>query len=257
MPSPSFMAIDEIEAFDRALDEVSIEAAGAAFKLMVKTFIRGKAFADDEAAARALHMQVRRLCRVKDQFDEFFGFASKLVTKARRRFECRTKSELNSNFSPKNPIKSASASQMKNSIDPKEGIYREAADGREDAPPAAPADPFRVSRKRQRIGKKRPKPRRTWPPKAPLPDGWMPGPAGIAYALSKGLTNDDVRRELDRFTNHSRAHGTRFADVDAGWRRWVDRVDDFRPRGRREPPSIAAAFLAGSMSVESRRASYG
>lgn len=70
MRGPSFMAIDDIEALDRALEDVSPEAAGAAFKLMVKTFIRGKAFADDEAAARALHLQARRLCRVKDQFGE-------------------------------------------------------------------------------------------------------------------------------------------------------------------------------------------
>jgi len=76
MSGPSFMAIDDIEALDRALDDVSPEAAGAAFKLMVKTFIRGKAFADDEAAARALHLQARRLCRVKDQFGELFEMAA-------------------------------------------------------------------------------------------------------------------------------------------------------------------------------------
>lgn len=94
MRGPSFMAIDDIEALDRALEDVSPEAAGAAFKLMVKTFIRGKAFADDEAAARALHLQARRLCRVKDQFGELFETAE-LVTKARQRLECRGKSELN------------------------------------------------------------------------------------------------------------------------------------------------------------------
>jgi uncharacterized protein YdaU (DUF1376 family) len=113
MRSPSFMVVDDIEAFDRALDEVSPEAAGAAIKLMVKTFIRGKAFADDDRAARALHMQARRLGRVKDQFGELFAMAAEIVTKARQRLECRAKSEetsekpaKNENLRPKTPTKS-------------------------------------------------------------------------------------------------------------------------------------------------------
>jgi hypothetical protein len=256
MRGPSFMAIDDIEALDRALNDVSPEAAGAAFKLMVKTFIRGKAFADDEAAARALHLQARRLCRVKDQFGELFEMAAELVTKARQRLECRGKSKLNENLRPKNSAKSTAAVQMKNPISPEEGDIGR-PDVRENAPSATPTNPPPASRKRPGTGKKRPKPRRTWPPKAPLPDDWTPTAADVTHAMQEGYDHVVIAREAQSFADYYAAHGTRLADIGAAWRRWVDRIDDFKPRGRREPPSIAAAILAGCMSVARGQTSYG
>jgi uncharacterized protein YdaU (DUF1376 family) len=264
MRSPSFMAVDDIGTLDRALDDVSLEAAGAAFKLMVKTFIRGKAFADDEAAARALHMQARRLCRVKDQFDGFFEFAAELVTKARQRFECRAKSELNSNFSPKNQAKSTPPEQKEDiPMSPQERSHRESPPDVREAPADAPASTSLRSGKRGKR-KQRPKPqpakRRTWPPKTanlPLPDDWMPSPAGIAYALSKGLTDADISRQLDRFANHYRANEAKRANWHFVWCGWIDRIGDYEPRQREHSSGVLAGLRAWGAARESYGARHG
>jgi uncharacterized protein YdaU (DUF1376 family) len=257
MRSPSFMAIDEIEAFDRALDEVSIEAAGAALKLMVKTFIRGKAFADDEAAARALHMQARRLCRVKDQFDEFFGFASELVRKARQRFECRTKSELNSNLRPKNSAKSAAAAQMEKEVAPRRApSFSEPSskntgpppsqNHREEAEGARPKPPDRkpaAGRHQPRVRKRQ---RRFVTHKTPI-TGWSLGPPDHAFAQENGFNGLRFQRLAEEFYNHHLARASRFADWAAAWRQWVLVATQFAARdaeiaARRQPASIVRAW---------------
>lgn len=264
---PAFMIVENIRELAETFrgGTVSPEAVGLAFMSLVLGFDRGKPYADDESEARAVHVQPRRLRRVKIGAPDLFRLFEGIGAKARQRLECRGKSEEIFRSRPKTAAKSTPPEQKEDiPMSPQERSHRESPpDVREDAPAAAPASAPPQSRKRPGTGKKRPKPRpakrRAWPPKAatsPLADDWMPTPAGIAYAHSKGLTDADISRELDRFANHHRAKGSRFADWHAGWRGWIDRVDDFKPRGRREPQNLAAAFAAGCMSGAGYRASF-
>lgn len=269
MRSPSFMAIDDIGTLDRALDDVSLEAAGAAFKLMVKTFIRGKAFADDEAAARALYMQVRRLCRVKDQFDGLFEFAAELVTKARRRFECRAKSELNSNLSPKNQAKSTPPAQKKKDISPiSMGDLSTATSADTEPPP--PSENTRASsnaRPKRRSGrppnsivnKRAHRRRRNTPRKTPI-TAWQPSQADLDFPISKGLSYDRVQDTLDEFTKSCLRDGRHYSDWSAAWHCWVYGALRFAARAaagaRRQPTSVVAAMRAVRAAREVR-ASFG
>jgi hypothetical protein len=57
--------------------------------------------------------------------------------------------------------------------------------------------------------------------KQELPPDWQTSAADLAFAASKGLTEEETREEADRFANHHRAKGSLMADWDAAWRNWI------------------------------------
>ena len=54
-----------------------------------------------------------------------------------------------------------------------------------------------------------------------LPADWMPSIQDIQFAKTEGLTDAQINRAIDRFTDHHRGTGRRAADWGALWRNWV------------------------------------
>lgn len=48
-----------------------------------------------------------------------------------------------------------------------------------------------------------------------------PSEANLAYAKSKGLSEQRARSEFDRFRDHAIAKGSKYKNWDAAWRNWV------------------------------------
>lgn len=74
------------------------------------------------------------------------------------------------------------------------------------------------------------------PRKSQVPADWEP-------LASIGLSTHE-RRELERFRNHHRAKGSTFVDIEAAWRNWLSRAEDYTPRNTNSQQSALAAVLA-------------
>jgi hypothetical protein len=254
-----------LDCDDDEFDDPEVEGF---FIRLLKTLGRcgGRLPADISRLTKALHLDVRKVRRlwaeVKDRFIVAGGWVRhRIVDEAIERLD---KARLRPDFSPKcprNPLKTHEpAANRDNPMSPQERSHRESPPDVREAPADAPARPPLRSRKRGK-GKQRPKPqpakRRSWPPKvatSPLPDEWMPSAAGIAYALSKGLTHDDISRQLDRFANHYRANEAKRANWHFVWCGWIDRIGDYEPRQRENSSS---GFFAGLRAWGAARESYG
>jgi hypothetical protein len=243
---------------DDEFDDPEVEGF---FIRLLKTLGRcgGRLPADISRLTKALHLDVRKVRRLWAEVKDRFIVAGewvrhRIVDEAIERLE---KARLRPDFGPKcprNPRKTNEpAANRDNPMSPQERSHRESPpDVREDAPAAAPASIPLRSRKRGK-GKQRPKPqpakRRSWPPKvatSPLPDDWMPSPAGIAFAHSKGLTDVQIRHELDVFAFHHRKLDSRFADWGAAWCGWVLRAPKFAQHNRRDRAAERAEQRAES-----------
>jgi hypothetical protein len=186
---------------------------------------------DDEKLARLLDYHLRTFRRLWAKVKQVFIVAGgcvrhRLVDQALGFF-----AKQRGNPSPK-PLKTNSAAVRKDSnpLSDRESDRGSPPDVREDAPAATPASPPLRSRKRPRPTK-----RRAWPSKAatsPLPDNWMPNPAGIAFAQSKGLTNAEINFELERFEFHHRKSREQWADWGAAWCGWIVLAPRFAERRR-------------------------
>jgi len=53
-----------------------------------------------------------------------------------------------------------------------------------------------------------------------IPENWVPSDKNVDQALSKGLSEQEISHEADRFRDYHLAKGTTFKDWDAGWRTW-------------------------------------
>jgi hypothetical protein len=105
---PAFMIVENIRELAETFrgGTVSPETVGLAFMSLVLGFDRGKPYADDESEAQAVHVQPRRLRRVKTGAPDLFRLFEGIGAKARQRLECRGKSEFNFRSGPKTPTKS-------------------------------------------------------------------------------------------------------------------------------------------------------
>ncbi|WP_370655772.1 helix-turn-helix domain-containing protein [Paracraurococcus lichenis] len=91
-------------------------------------------------------------------------------------------------------------------------------------------------------------PRRTR--RTELPEGWHPGPDGIAFALERGVEPEEL---LERFRTWGRGEARRKADWDATWQGWC--LEEVRRRNRPwtapKPsklagyPGLAACWMPG------------
>lgn len=64
-----------------------------------------------------------------------------------------------------------------------------------------------------------------------IPENWQPGPIGLAYASSKGLTPQEIEHECEKFRAYYGARrgkrGGRFTDWHKVWTGWVLRAIDY------------------------------
>ena len=74
------------------------------------------------------------------------------------------------------------------------------------------------SKNRQRTGEGA---RKRAPPATRLPADWMPSVQELQFARNEGLSDEQINRAVDRFTDHYRGTGRRAADWAAFWRNWV------------------------------------
>jgi hypothetical protein len=236
-----------------------------------KTWDRGDPYPDDDhVLARIGEVTLRHWRKIRSQIVDLFDISNgfwrhHLIEEARAFAEGHAKPRRPQRptkyaFVGKNPRKiNDPPPRNSNALSPEEGDIAR-PDVRENAPAATPASPSPLSRKRPGAGKKRPKPqpakRRVWPPKTALPDDWMPSPAGIAYAQSKGLTDAQIRHELEVFAWHHRQPDKRFADWGARWCEWLCRAPQFAQRRDRaaEQQQIDASILRAAMRSTARAA---
>lgn len=80
-----------------------------------------------------------------------------------------------------------------------------------------------------------------------LPLDWRPSEADRSYASSLGLTEVEIGRETERFTNHARSNDRRLSDWSMGWRNWALKAAEFL---QREPPRLASEECATSFHAE-------
>lgn len=72
-----------------------------------------------------------------------------------------------------------------------------------------------------------------------IPDDFAMDAAMERFAAERGFDGEEVRRMFEKFCNHHRAKGSRFADWRAAWRTWVGNQVDYslqrngRQTGRR------------------------
>jgi hypothetical protein len=270
-----------IDTEDRSIEDarMSWEARGAFDALRTAIWRHGGSLPnDDETIAGEIRMHLRTWRRLRPQLEPLCEVREgtwrlRQVDRALQHAECHAKAagmRRKSEISPKEPelnfAKSLKTDDLPahkgngNPIETPRGASIGSPSDVREAPADAPASPPLRSRKRGK-GKQRPKPqpakRRSWPPKvatSPLPDEWMPSAAGIAYALSKGLTHDDISRQLDRFANHYRANEAKRANWHFVWCGWIDRIGDYEPRQRENSSS---GFFAGLRAWGAARESYG
>jgi len=89
-----------------------------------------------------------------------------------------------------------------------------------------------------------------------LPEDWKPSEQHAAYARKHGLKLDD---EADAFRDHAEANGRKLVSWDAGFRSWLRKARDFKPKGKgyanvSEGSQAAAVLGAGSDELAKRRA---
>ena len=268
-----FMSLDWRDLFDE-IDDLSLGAQLAVVKLIGKGWHRGAPLPDDNAKiARMLAVQVRTWLKIRVEIEGLFDLSEGAwnhhqFKRARQHAECRAKAGSRSqtpenspkvcDFPDHKPWETNNRSPHKNkdkAIDSLGSIAR--PDVRAHAvPQIAPPNSARRQRKGRASSNPEDQPR-AWPRRTPFPDDWTPTAADVTHAMQRGHDHVVIAREAQSFANYYAARGTRFADIGAAWRRWVERIGHFEPRRRGEPPSIAAAILAGSMSVKSRQTSYG
>lgn len=87
-----------------------------------------------------------------------------------------------------------------------------------------------------------------------LASGWLPGPAGVAYAQNKGLSDEELNREIEKFANYWTAksgQGATKRDWPATWRNWVITV--IERRGARNGPGPKSTIERGRELAEEIR----
>ncbi len=57
-------------------------------------------------------------------------------------------------------------------------------------------------------------------PATPMPDGWRPTDAGIAFARKKGMTDATIQNEVQKFIDGAEQHNRKYVNWDAAWRTW-------------------------------------
>lgn len=243
---PAFMIIENIrelaETFRSAT--VSPEAVGLAFMSLVLGFDRGKRYADDESEAQAVHVQPRRLRRVKTGAPDLFRLFEGIGAKARQRLECRGKFEENFRSRPKTSAKSTPpATDRRQEESPiRMGDPSFAEPSSETEPPLSQNAREEGERTRQRpsggkgepaAARQRPRARkrhrRSATHKTPI-TSWTPGPADFSFAKERGFNDLRIRQMAEQFYNHASDHGRRSADWPAAWRYWVIRAVELDKR---------------------------
>lgn len=79
-----------------------------------------------------------------------------------------------------------------------------------------------------------------------LPDGWRPdsfGDGSRCRQIVDGWGADGLDRQVERFTAHHVAKGTRSKDWQASWKTWVLNSEDFAPRPTTSRPAAASVPL--------------
>jgi hypothetical protein len=99
------------------------------------------------------------------------------------------------------------------------------ASRQESRPGSALPDPTRPDPSTYVDGEEKPRTRKR--PRTRIPDTWRPNPNHIAQAQRLGL---DVDQQARQFRNHAEMNDRILANWDAGFRQWLDKAQEFRPR---------------------------
>lgn len=86
---------------------------------------------------------------------------------------------------------------------------------------------------RQSGGEQRGKPKKKCERRAALsscPDDFNVSESMAAWAVGKGLSEDRVMPESEKFLDHHRSKGSRFVDWPEAWRIWIVKAVEFRAR---------------------------
>lgn len=63
-----------------------------------------------------------------------------------------------------------------------------------------------------------------------IPDSFTLSSKHIEYAVSKGISEQDIQGIFDEFKNWHQAKGTKYVDWDAVWRTWVGKHLEYHPK---------------------------
>jgi hypothetical protein len=77
-------------------------------------------------------------------------------------------------------------------------------------------------------------------PNRPIPDDFAINDTNLSYAKSFGFSDNDIKREHQRFRMNAKAKGLMFADWNAGEHNWITKAAEFagrRPRGELDAPA--------------------
>jgi len=75
----------------------------------------------------------------------------------------------------------------------------------------------------------------------PCPDDFIVTDDMKSWALTKGLSEKDIKSETEKFQDHHRAKGNKFKDWGAAWKNWMRNVIDWRG-GPRKPATKPKEF---------------
>jgi uncharacterized protein YdaU (DUF1376 family) len=95
--------------------------------------------------------------------------------------------------------------------------------------------------------------------KQSLPDEWVPQPFGEdsdAAVIEAGWSEADRKGQMERFRDHHRARGNKFADWQAAWGTWVRNSVQFGRQAKPATPNSDAAYVERTIEEIRRRTEW-
>lgn len=88
-------------------------------------------------------------------------------------------------------------------------------------------------------------------PECELPEGWVPNDRNIQDAKEKGLSDDTIEREAERFRNFHVSKQNRYRNWDAAWRTWLGNVRSIPAASKGNATDRQIAFAARAIRTPS------
>lgn len=88
-------------------------------------------------------------------------------------------------------------------------------------------------------------------PECELPDGWVPNDRNIQDAKEKGLSDEAIEREADKFRNFHGSKQNRYRNWDAAWRTWLGNVRSIPAASNANSTDRQIAFAARAIRTPS------
>lgn len=87
-----------------------------------------------------------------------------------------------------------------------------------------------------------------------IPNDWKPTPAGVEFAVGKGMSRADIADEVQRFRDHHLGKGSLMKDWDAAWRTWCQSPYRKSQPPRGSPQRQSSSWLeAGAQEIREMR----